>query len=268
MDIALLSGRAFTAADAEGAPLVAMVDENFARRFYPNEDPIGKRIKRGRLDSSRPWLTIVGVVRHVRDQRLDLDSLPQAYFPFYQEAGNFNMSLAVRTSAADPLALSMAARAAIQSVDRNQPVFQVRTMRQIVAASVAPRRLVMGLLGVFAAVALALTAIGIYGVMAYAVTERTHEWGIRLALGARGTDVLRLVLTDGLRLALAGVAIGLAGAWLLTRWLGSVLYNVSATDPLTFAVIALLLTMIALLACCLPARRATKVDPLIALRTE
>jgi FtsX-like permease family len=166
------------------------------------------------------------------------------------------------------LALSLAARAAIQSVDRNQPVFQVRTLRQIVAASVAPRRLVLGLLGVFAAVALALAAIGIYGVMAYAVIARTHEWGIRLALGARGSDVLRLVLADGLRLALAGVAVGLAGAWLLTRCLGSVLYNVSATDPLTFAVIALLLTMIALLACYLPGRRATKVDPLIALRTE
>jgi predicted permease len=268
MEMTLLNGRAFTAADAEGAPLVAIVDENFGRRFYPNENPIGKRLKRGRLDSTNPWATIVGVVRHVRNQRLDLDSLSQVYFPFYQLPGNFNMSLAVRTSVTDPLALSQAVRAAIQTVDRRQPVFQVRTMRQIVSNSVAPRRLVMQLLGVFAAVALVLAAIGIYGVMAYAVSQRTHEWGIRLALGARGRDVLRLVLRDGLKLTLGGIAIGLVSAWALTHSLRSVLYNVSATDVSTFAVVALLLAGAALLACFLPARRATKVDPLVALRHE
>jgi putative ABC transport system permease protein len=268
MNIALLKGRAFTEADAEGAPLVAIVDENFARRFYPNEDPIGKRIKRGRIDSARPWLTIAGVARHVRNQRLDIDSLPQANFPFYQEPGSFNMSLVARTGVADPLSLGAAARAAIQTVDRQQPVFQVRALRQIVGGSIAQRRLTLLLLGLFAAAALLLSAIGIYGVMAYAVTQRTREWGIRLALGARGRDVLMLALIDGLKLALGGAAIGLVSAWILTRLMEGMLYDVSATDPLTFAGITLLLTVISLLACWIPARRATKVDPLTALRHE
>ncbi|MBX3280232.1 MAG: ABC transporter permease [Acidobacteria bacterium] len=268
MGIALLDGRAFTEADAAGAPPVAIIDENFARRFYPDENPIGKRIRRGRLDSANPWTTIVGVVRHVRNQRLDIDSLSQVYFPFYQQPGNFNMSLAIRTSVGDPLALSASVRAAIQTVDRNQPVFQVRTLRRIVADSVAPRRLVMQLLGAFAVVAIVLSAIGIYGVVAYAVSQRAHEWGIRLALGARSRDVLRLVLVQGMKLALGGVAIGLMSAWAMTRWLSSVLYNVSATDAGTFAVVALLLAGVALLACWIPARRATRVDPTVALRCE
>ncbi|MBS1791407.1 MAG: ABC transporter permease [Acidobacteria bacterium] len=268
LGIKLLEGRAFTEADAEGAPLVAIVDENFARRFYPNQNPVGKRIKRGRLDSQRPWLTIVGVVRHVRNQRLDADSLPQVYFPFYQEPGNFNMSLAVKTNTADPLALGNAVHAAIQSVDRKQPVFNIRTMPQIVGATIAPRRLVMMLLGVFAAVAMMLAAIGIYGVMAYAASQRTHEWGIRFALGARRQDVLRLVMGDGIKLALTGVAIGLTTAWMMTRWLEGFLFGVKATDVGTYSIVAFLLTGVTLLACWLPAMRASRVDPMVALRHE
>jgi putative ABC transport system permease protein len=262
MGIALLRGRDFTDADAEGALPVAIVDESFARRFYPNEDPVGKRIKRGGPRSERPWKTIVGGVRSVRNQRLDATSLPQAYFPVLQEADEmFNLSFAVRASGVEPQALAQSARAAVLAVDRNQPIFDVKPLRQIVSDSIALRRLALLLLSVFAVVALSLAAAGIYGVMAYVVAERTREIGVRMALGARGADVLRLVVRQGLKLALGGVALGLAAALALTRLIESLLYGVSPTDPLTFVVIALLLLAVALVACWIPARRATKIDP-------
>jgi predicted permease len=269
MGISLLRGRDFNDADAEGTLPVAIVDESFARRFYPNGDPIGKRIKRGGPRSTRPWKTIIGVVRSVRNQRLDATSLPQAYFPVFQEADEmYNLSFAVRASEGEPAALAQSVRAAVSEVDRNQPVFDVKPLRQIVVDSIALRRLALLLLSVFAAVALALAAAGIYGVMAYAVTRRTHEIGVRMALGARGSDVLRLVVRQGLNLALCGVGLGLAVALVLTRLMESLLFGVSATDPLTFAGIALLLLVVAIVACWIPARRATKVDPLVALRCE
>jgi putative ABC transport system permease protein len=250
------------------------VDESFVRRFYPNENPIGKRIKRGRLDSERPWLTIVGVVRHVRNQRLDANSSVQVYFPYYQDPAFFDMALAVRVgqagraAAGDPLAVANAVRAAIQSVDRNQPIYRVKTMRQVVAESVSSRRLTLLLLSIFALVALALASAGIYGVMSYAAAERTHEIGIRLALGAQPRKILTMVVWQGLKLTVVGVAIGLAGALALTRLMRELIFGVEATDPITFAAIALLLTGVALLACWAPARRAAKVDPMIALRYE
>jgi putative ABC transport system permease protein len=269
MGVALLRGRDFNDADAEGTLPVAIVDESFARRFYPNEDPIGKRIKRGGPRSTRPWKTIVGVVRSVRNQRLDIASLPQAYFPVLQEADEmFNLSFAVRASGGEPSALTQSVRSAVLAVDRNQPIFDVKPLRQIVADSIALRRLALLLLSVFATVALALAAAGIYGVMAYAVEQRTHEIGVRMALGARGGDVLRLVVRQGLKLALCGVALGLAVSLALTRLMEALLFGVSATDPETFVGIALLLLMVALAACWIPARRATKVDPMIALRCE
>jgi putative ABC transport system permease protein len=264
----LMAGRTFTEADSDGAPLVAVVDESFARRYYPNEDPVGKRIKRGKLDSTRPWMTIVGVVRHVQSRRLDATSAVQVYFPFYQDPTAYNMSLVVRTSAADPLSLSATVRAAIQSLDNNQPVYDVFTLRQIVGDSMAQRRFSMLLMGLFAAVALALAAVGIYGVMSYSVSQRTHEIGIRIALGAQTSDVLRLVIGQGMMLTLIGVAIGLAAALALTRLLETLLFGISATDWLTFTEIAALLTAVALLACYLPARRASQLDPMIALRQE
>jgi putative ABC transport system permease protein len=269
MGIALLNGRDFNDADAEGAPAVAVVDESFARRFYPNEDPVGKRIKRGGPRSANPWKTIVGVVRSVRNQRLDATSLPQAYFPVFQEAdAMFNLSFAVRASGGEPTALAQSVRSAVLAVDRNQPIFDVKPLRRIVADSIALRRLALLLLSVFATVALALAAAGIYGVMAYAVEQRTHEIGVRMALGARGGDVLRLVVRQGLKLALCGVALGLVVALALTRLMKALLFGVSATDPLTFAGIALLLLLVAVAACWIPARRATKVDPLVSLRCE
>jgi putative ABC transport system permease protein len=269
MGIALLNGRDFSDADAGGTLPVAVVDESFARRFYPNEDPVGKRIKRGGPNSARPWKTIVGVVRQVRNQRLDATSLPQAYFPVLQEADEmFNLSFAVRASGSDPSALAPSVRAAVLAVDRNQPIFDVKPLRQIVSDSIALKRLALMLLVVFAVVAVLLAASGIYGVMAYAVTQRTREIGIRMALGAQTGDVLRLVLRQGLTLAGAGVALGWAAALGLTRLMEKLLYGVSATDPLTFAGVAALLVVIALLACYLPARRAARVDPLIALRCE
>jgi putative ABC transport system permease protein len=268
MGTALLGGRTFTEADAEGAPLVAVVDESFAHRYFPNQDPVGKRIKRGKLDSTRPWMTIVGVVRHVQSRSLDATSGVQVYFPFYQDPGAYNMSLVVRTSAADPLALSTTVRAAIRSVDPNQPVYDIFTLRQIVGDSLAQRRFSMLLMAMFAAVALALAAVGIYGVMSYAVTQRTHEIGIRVALGAQTRDVVKLVVGQGMKLTLIGVAMGLAAAFALTRLLETLLFGISATDWVTFVEIAALLIGVALLACYLPARRATKVDPMIALRYE
>jgi predicted permease len=269
LGITLLSGRDFNDADVEGAPAVAIVDESFARRFYPNEDPIGKRIKSGGPQSSRPWKTIVGVARSVRSQRLDISSPPQAYFPVFQEAdAMYNMSFAVRAGGAEPQALAQGVRAAAIAVDRNQPLFDVKPMRRIVADSIALKRLALLLLSVFAAVALALAAAGIYGVMSYAVTQRAREIGVRIALGASAADVLGLVVRQGLKLALCGVALGLVVALALTRLMEALLFGVSATDPLTFAGIALLLLIVALLACWIPARRATKVDPMIALRCE
>ena len=268
LGIELLKGRVFAEADAVGAERVAIVDESFARRFYPNEDPLGKRIRRGRLDSANPWTTVVGVVRQVRDRRLDTASRVQAYFPFYQETLGFAMSLAVRTKAADPLSLAGGVRAAILQVDRNQPVYNVKPLRQLTVESVAPRRLAMLLMGVFAAVALALAAVGIYGVMSYIVSLRTRELGIRLALGAQGADVLKLVIRQGLAQAMSGVLIGLTGAWALTRLMTSVLYGVSATDASTFLVVSVLVSLIALLTVWIPARRATNVDPMVALRIE
>jgi predicted permease len=269
MGIALLSGRDFNDADAEGTLPVAVVDESFARRFYPNEDPIGKRIKRGGPNSARPWKTIVGVVRQVRNQRLDATSLPQAYFPVLQEADEmFNLSFAVRASGVEPQALGPSVRAAVLAVDRHQPIFDVKPLRQIVGDSIALKRLALMLLVVFAVVAVLLAAAGIYGVMAYAVTERTREIGIRMALGAQTRDVLRLVVWQGLKLTGVGVALGWAAALGLTRLMEKLLYGVSATDPLTFLAVPLLLAFVALLACWISARRATKVDPMIALRCE
>jgi len=269
MEITLLRGRDFNDADVEGTLPVAIVDENFARRFYPYEDPIGKRIKSGKPDSTLPWKTIVGVVRSVRNQRLDATSLPQAYFPVFQEADEmFNLSFAVRSSGSDPATLAGSVRAAVLAVDRNQPVFDLKPLRQIVADSIALKRLALLLLSVFAIAALLLAAAGIYGVIAYTVSQRTQEIGIRMALGAKTHDVLRLIIRQGLMLTGIGVALGWIAALWLTNLLKGLLYDVSTTDPATFMVIAVILAMVAVIACYIPARRALKVNPMVALRCD
>jgi len=264
----LLSGRSFTEDDVSGAPLVAVIDESFAQRHYPNDNPIGKRIKRGKLDSTRPWLTIVGVVRHIQSRRLDATSGVQVYLPFYQDPTAYNMSLVVRTSQPNPLPLSGTLRSVIQSLDNNQPVYDVYSLRQIVGDSMAQRRFSMLLMGLFASVALVLAAVGIYGVMSYSVAQRTHEIGIRIAVGAQTSDVLKLVIRHGMKLTFIGLAIGLTAASGLTRLLETLLFGISASDWVTYAEIATLLTAVAFLACYVPARRASQVDPMIALRQE
>ncbi len=265
MGMQLRRGREFTERDQPGAPEPVIINETLARRFWPGEDPIGKRVQIYDLEP-RPWREIVGVITDIKSVDLSADPAAEIYAPFSQRPRT-QMTLIARTTV-KPEELAAAMRAAIQSADKEQPVYRVRTMEQFFSDAVAAPRATMFLLGMLAVAALILAAVGIYGVMAYAVTRRTREIGVRMALGARGDDVLRMVVKQGMRFALAGVAIGLAAAFALTRLMKDLLFGVRPTDPATFAALALLLTGVALLACYLPARRATKVDPLIALRQD
>ncbi|MGA2326517.1 MAG: ABC transporter permease [Bryobacteraceae bacterium] len=258
MQVPLQRGRLFTERDA-GAPRVAIVNETMARRFWPGQDPIGKR-----FGNSRDWITVVGVVGDMK--HTSITQAPDAeYFEPYPQGPRSEMVLAVRT-AADPMRLAPALRNAVLELDPDQPVSRVVAMSRRLSDSIAPQRFSALLLGIFALVALALAAVGIYGVISFSVTRRTHEIGVRLALGARRNDVLGMVVLDAVGLALIGVAIGVAGGLALTRLLGSLLYGVSATDPVIFAAVSLVLTAVAALASFLPARRAARVDPIVALR--
>lgn len=274
MGIRLLKGRFFTAQDTQRSLRVAVIDEAFARQQFPNEDPLGRRIA-GDGDNM-PGAEIVGVVAHVKHFGLDTAAeniQPQLYFAFNQIPDKFQPQLAGRVNlivrtASDPLNFSAAVRHEVQALDKNQPVYNVSTMEQTLSQSLATQRLAATLLAIFAGVALILAAVGIYGVMAYSVTQRTHEIGVRMALGAQQGDVLKIIIGQGMLLALIGVGVGLIAAFALTRVMSSILYGISATDPATFAVIALLLFLVALIANYIPARRAAKVDPLVALRYE
>src|SRR6266542_897467 len=272
MGIELIKGRHFTTEDTRDGPQVIVIDEALAQRHFPNEDPLGKRLKHG---PTSPSLEIVGVVRQVEHYSLDgKESVqPQFYTNFNQTSlqalPNIVRHIHLLTRAeVEPLSLATAVRAQVAALNKDQAVFNVRTMGQILAQSVAARRFSMLLLTVFAVAALALASLGIYGLMSYAVAQRTREIGVRMALGAQSGNVLRLVIGQGMKLALAGVALGLVASVALTRTIKNLLFGVSATDPATFAAIALLLTLVALLACWIPARRATKVDPMIALKSE
>ncbi len=265
--IAVVKGRVPDARDTDAAPLVLAVNQALARRDFPNEDPVGKRISYGIGPDGQPlWKEIVGVVADVRSEEPGREAAPEIYVPYLQDpfAG---VSYVVR-STIEPESLVPGVREAVRALDRAQPVAEVRTLEQLVGESVAQPRFNSLVLALFACMALVLAAAGIYGVMSYAVTQRTHEIGIRIALGAQHGDVLRMVVGRGMLLALAGVGLGLLCAFALTRVMASLLYGVTATDPLTFAGVALLLTLVALLASYLPARRATKVDPMVALRYE
>ena len=266
MQIPLLSGRYFSQSDIDTTAPVAIVDDTFARTYWPHENPVGKRVHLGGLRSTAPWMTVVGVVGHVHYRELEAPSRVQLYWPEDQRPYN-TMSLAIRTGQ-DPLALAQAVRSQVQAVDPDQPIYQVRTISQLKSEWVSRRFLTLLLVGLFAAFALILAAIGIYGVMAHSVIRRTHEIGIRLALGANPTNVMSLILTQGAGLTGIGLIVGLIASFALTRMMNSVLYGVSVTDPLTFAGVALLLMLVALAACYIPARRAMRVDPIVALRYE
>jgi len=272
----LREGRAFDARDDEGASAVAAVNEAMARAFWPGESAVGKRFKVGSPDSPEPWMTIVAVVSDVRQMGADAPVKPEMYVPYRQAAPYWRKApysfftprdLVVRTSG-DPQSLIAAVRRAVYEVDPYQPISGMRTMDEVLGIETAQRRLGMILLTAFAALALLLASLGIYGVLAFFVVQHTQEIGVRLALGARPADVLRLVVGRGMKLALAGVALGLAASLGLARLLASLLYGVGPGDPATYVLVAVLLTCVALLACLIPARRATKVDPMVALRYE
>ncbi len=265
LGVRLLRGRFLQESDGPASPPVVVVDEEMVRRYWPDADPIGKRITFG-PDSAPEWIEVVGVVGHTMHEGLDADARVQLYFS-YRQANLGQMTVALRT-VGDPLRLTGAARAAVREQDPDQPISNVRTMDDLVSATVGSRRLAAVLLTVFAGVALLMAAVGIYGVMSFAVAQRTRELGVRMALGAHRGDVLRLVVRQGLGLVLVGVAVGLVGALGLTRLIASQLYAVRPTDPATFATVAVTLVLIALLAILVPAARATRLDPVVALREE
>ncbi len=267
MGVELLHGRQFTALDRAGSPAVTIVDEEMANRFWPGQDPVGKRITFNNLtDSSIAWITVVGEVRHTMHEGLDAQARVQLYFPLAQNGLPF-LGYAVRTSG-DPRGLIPQLRQALASVDPDLPMSNVSTMDELIEGTTGPRRFAMLLLGAFSVLAAALAAIGLYGVMSYTVTQRAKELGVRLALGARPGDVLSLVLRQGVRLALIGLGIGLVASLALSRLIRGMLFGVSATDPLTFVLIPLLLLAVTLVATWVPARRATRVDPVAAMRAE
>ena len=261
--VPLIKGRLIAESDGAKAPPVVVVNESLARNYFANEDPLDKRIT---LLGDTRTRVIVGVVGDVKHSALDEEAKPEMYFPMAQFPPIF-MSLAVRAST-DPKQMVAAVRGQVWAVDKDQPISNIETMERLMAKSVAPRRFNLLLLGVFALVGLALASVGLYGVMSYTVTQRTREIGVRMALGAQTGDVLRLFIGEGMKLALIGALLGLGGALALTRLLKTLLFGVSATDPLTFIVIAALLIIVALLACWIPARRAASVDPLVSLRVE
>ena len=265
MQIPILKGRAFTEKDTLSALPVVIVNETFARRHWPGQDAIGKRIRFNAPLDRAPWMEVVGVIRDVKHE-LTVEVTPEYYLPHAQDVWR-SMVVVARTTV-DPAALAGSFRQNVWALDKNQPVFDVRTMAEVREISVGLQKFNSVMIGVFAMIALLLAAIGIYGVMAFAVTQRTREIGIRMALGARRTDVLKMVVVNGMKLALIGLVIGLIASWALTRFISTLLYGVEPTDPLTFSAVSAGLLAAALLACYLPARRATKVDPLEALRYE
>ena len=246
-------------------PLV-VINESLARTHWPGESPIGRRIKLTNYDREGPWFTVAAVVRDTRHAALDSAVRPQVYV-HYRRDPSHQMWAVIRTSG-DPAAVASAARAAVLEIDPNQPVARILTMPDVVAASVSDRRFSMTLVGVFAALALTLSVVGLYAVVSYSVVERIHEMGVRLALGAQPSNLLTMVLGEGLRLVIAGLTLGIAAALAVTHFLDTMLFGVDARDLATFAGVAVVLAVAALLGCLVPARRAMRVDPMVALRAE
>jgi predicted permease len=272
MGIPLAAGREFSEADTSSAPPVGLINQSFARRFFPNENPIGQRLKFDSSKTPNPWITIVGVVGDVRGFGLDKQPSSEIYLAYQQpNVWYFSplpyLQLVVRT-AGEPNTAAASVLGVVHEFDKNLPLPRAQTMEDILAASISARRFNMVLLGVFAGLATILAAVGIYGMISYSVAQRTREIGIRMALGARRMDVMKLVLRNGMILALSGVAIGLAGAFALTRLMTTLLFGIKSTDAMTYTIVSVSLLAVALLACLIPARRAAKVDPLVALRYE
>jgi putative ABC transport system permease protein len=272
LGVPLLQGRLFTPGDREKSPAVVVINSTMSRTYFPNENPLGKRMQLGATPTPEkevPTMEIVGVVGDVL-QGLDLGPKAEMYLPFKQADALlpvFQMTVVLRTTA-DPHLETSALRSSLAEIDPNQPLVNVRTMEQNMSTSVAQPRFRTWLIGIFAALALLLAAVGVYGVMSYTVTQRTNEIGIRVTLGAQSSDVFRSIIGEGARIALLGVAAGLIAALALTRLLRTFLYGISASDPATFLAVALLLTLVSVAACYFPARRATRVDPIVALRYE
>jgi predicted permease len=265
MEIPLLRGRFFDEQDIGTSNRVAIIDERMAAQFWPGQDPIGKRFHL--VQSRIPWLTIVGVVGRVKHEALE-DPDPRIVFYLPQTQVPTRAMTLVLRSRTDPSVLMDAVRKQIRDIDPDLPMYQVRTMEQYVGQSLARRRFSTLLLGIFAGLALALATVGIYGVMACIVSQGTQEIGIRIALGATQAGILRLIVFQGMVLALTGVALGLAGAFALTHFVSGLLYGITATDATTFAAIPLILVLVALFAVFVPARRAARVDPMVSLRCE
>ena len=268
MQIPLVSGQGFSVADGPQSTPVVMVNETMVNRYWPNQDPLGKRIKYGGADSKAPWFTVKGVVKDSAQSALDQGIKPEIYFPLGQMAGRYRrLNLLVRTSV-EPKSTLAAIQTAIREVDKDQPVYQVQTIDELIRDSVSTRRFALTILILFATLALVLAISGIYGVISYSVSQRTQEIGIRMALGASARDVLRMVLVQFMRLTAIGIALGLIGAYALTRLMTSLLFGVAPTDITTFVLVSISLSLVALVACLIPARRAARVDPLVALRHE
>ncbi|HEX8774048.1 MAG TPA: ABC transporter permease [Pyrinomonadaceae bacterium] len=266
MGITLIRGRDISNEDTDKSVPVVIINEAFARGFFAQGEAVGQRVKIGAPGSPRPWMLIIGVVKDVKSDGLDAEATPEMYVPYSQNVPA-SMTLVARTLS-DATNSVWAVRNQVRALDKDQPVYNIRTMEQLLNQSIAQRRLNMMMLGAFSLVALLLATSGIFGLMAYTVAQRTHEIGIRMALGAQQRDILRLIFGQGMSLTMIGLGVGLVAAFGLTRVMASLLFGVSATDPLTFLGIALLLAVVALIACYIPARRALKVDPMIALRYE
>jgi putative ABC transport system permease protein len=264
LGIPLMRGRTFTDRDKDGAPLVAIVDEAFARRYFPGEDPIGRGIDIG--NGSEGFAEIVGVVGSVRYDGLVTTAPPVMYAPLAQD-GFGSMWVVARTTG-DPAGLMADARQVVRALDPALPAYSLKTLEDVISESIAPRRFPMLLLGLFAAIAVGLAAVGLYGVVAYSVSLRTPEIGLRMAIGAGRGDVLRMIIISGMRVALIGIVVGIAGALMLSRLLQTMLFGVTTVDPASYIATAVMLLVVAALACYIPARRAMRLDPLTALREQ
>jgi putative ABC transport system permease protein len=266
--IPIVRGRGLTEQDNETAPRVIVINEAMAHAFWPNEDPVGKRMAIGESSKDTSWRTIVGVVGSVRHAGLTEEPVPCAFIDYRQDLESWSRMAFVMKTSTEPSSLTSTVRSSLVAIDPQQPVYAIEPLEKLIEGSVAPRRFVMSLIGSLAFVALALALVGIYSVISFSVSERTREIGIRMALGAKRRDVLRMILGQGMRVSAVGIVMGLAIALGLTRLLRTLLFEVSATDPVTFVLVAMTMSLIALMACYLPARRATRVDPLVALRDE